>query len=95
MTAIESAPSFALRRSKVPVTLWIGLAIILICEAMLFTDVYLSKRGALQTHAEIQSLRIDNPPTTSLGKSARWFAVNMTASAGGRITFFCWPSPPS
>src|SRR5688572_20506560 len=79
MTAVESAPPFPVSRPKVHLTLWIGLAIILICEVMLFTDVYLSKRGALQNNAEIQSLKINNPPATPLAKSARWFAANMTA----------------
>lgn len=60
-------------------TLWAGLLIILVCEALLFTDVYLSRRGSLKSHSEIQALKVNSPPTTSIGRAARYMAVNMTA----------------
>lgn len=79
MTALDSAPPLFTARPKVPLTLWIGLIIILFCEAMLFADVRLSRRGPLQSHSQIQSLKQNNPPATALGRMARYFAVNMTA----------------
>jgi hypothetical protein len=57
----------------------IGAAIIVFCEAMLFTDVAISHRGAIHTHAEIEALHVKSPPATRLALLARWTAENMTA----------------
>lgn len=65
--------------SRIPLTLLIGLLIILACEALLFTDVYLSQRGTLHSHEAVQALKADHPPTTFLARLARWVAINMTA----------------
>ena len=79
MTALDSPRSLLSIRARPTATLWIGLIIILACEVLLFTDVYLSHRGALKNHGEIQALKVNNAPTTPLGRAARYVAVNMTA----------------
>src|SRR5436305_11592268 len=79
MTALDSPRSLLSIRARPTATLWIGLIIILACEVLLFTDVYLSHRGALKSHSEIQALKVNNQPTTPLGRAARYVAVNMTA----------------
>ena len=66
------------RRRPHPALLF-GLLIIFACEALLFTEVYLSKRGPLHTHAAIQLLKEEVPAATPLWRVARWVAVNMTA----------------
>src|SRR5437763_7962552 len=71
------APAIALRR-RLPLTLWLGLAIVAVCELLLWTDVRLSGRGAIRTHAQFLAVP---PPATRLGHVARWVAVNMTALA--------------
>src|SRR4051794_38613460 len=56
--------------------LWLGLAIILTCEALLFTDVFLSHREPVHTTAA----RLAIPaPTSPLAHVARWMAGNMCA----------------
>src|SRR4051812_6434061 len=79
MTALESPRSLLFLRPRPTLTLWLGLIIILVCEGLLFTDVYLSRRGPLRRHAEIQALKANNPPSTAIGRAARYMAVNMTA----------------
>lgn len=79
MTALDSPRSLMFIRPRPTTTLWLGLIIILTCESLLFTDVHLSRRGALKSHAEIQSLKVNTPPGTPLGRAARYVAVNMTA----------------
>ncbi len=79
MTALESPRPFYFPRVRPTTTLWLGLIIIITCEALLFTDVYLSRRGSLRSHSQIQALKLNSPPTTSLGRVARYMAVNMTA----------------
>jgi hypothetical protein len=63
---------------RLPRTFWIGLLIVLACEALLFADVYFSGRGALHTHAEIAALKAEHKPATRLQRLARRVAVNMT-----------------
>ena len=79
MTALGSPRSLPFIRPRPTATLWAGLIIILICEGLLFTDVYLSRRGSLKSHAQIQTLKANNPPTTPIARAARYMAVNMTA----------------
>src|SRR3989442_8820243 len=79
MTVLDSPRSLLFIRPRPTTTLWLGVIIILTCEALLFTDVYLSRRGPLKSHSEIQSLKANNPPTTAIGRAARYMAVNMTA----------------
>lgn len=59
-----------------PRTLWVGILIILFCEALLFADVCLSHRGPVRSAAERLAI---SPPQSSLAQLARWVAVNMTA----------------
>src|SRR5687767_272798 len=70
-------PSQSRTRRRIPATLWIGLAWILACEALLFADVYLSGRGALRTVDEVRAVLHDRPAGAFAG-FARWVAVNMT-----------------
>jgi hypothetical protein len=63
----------------IPLTLWLGLLIVLLCEGMLFVDVRLSHRGALHSQSEINALREQVRPVGSVARTARWVAVNMTA----------------
>ena len=62
--------------SRPPLTFWVGLLVILICEALLFTDVHLSHRGAIHTTDEFYALPT---PHGSLAIAARSVAINMTA----------------
>ena len=61
---------------RVPRTLFLGLGIILVCEALLFTDVALSHRWAVRSQIERVSIA---PPTPGIGQAARWMAANMCA----------------
>ena len=60
-----------------PWTLWAGLAYVIACEVLLFSDVVLSGRGPLHDHQQILDLLVQDPPT-AYGRLARWVAVNMT-----------------
>jgi hypothetical protein len=63
---------------KIPRTIWIGLLIIIACEALTFSDVFLTSRGALKTDAQIWNL----PPVRSnYGWWARYMAGNITPVA--------------
>jgi hypothetical protein len=62
------------------VTFILGLLIILISEALLFTDVRLSRRGTVETEAQAQAI-LSREPQGVLGSVARTMAVNMTAVA--------------
>ena len=68
-------------RRRLPLTLLLGLLILLACEALLFTDVFLTGRGAFHSHAEIVAFRQQHPPTTSIQHAARWVAANITPLA--------------
>ena len=61
-------------------TLPIGLAVILIAEALLFIDVRQSHRGPVETEAQVQAV-LARRPTSTIGIAARITAVNMTAIA--------------
>ena len=63
---------------RVPLTLILGLLLIAVSEALLFTDVHLTHRGPVHTEAESRAVA---KPTTPLGWVARGMAVNMTAVA--------------
>jgi hypothetical protein len=63
-----------------PVTLPLGLFVILIAEAFLFTDVRLSHRGPVRDARQAEAV-LSNEPTTDLGWAARGMAVNMTPVA--------------
>jgi len=65
-------------RRGVPVTLWAGLACVLACEVLLFSDVWLSRRGALHDNAGIVRVMIEQRPRTRYAQLARFAAVNMT-----------------
>jgi hypothetical protein len=74
----QVAPHVSAAVPKARVTLWAGAAIILVCEALLFTDVALSHRGAIHSNYEYVNLPL---PSGLLTKSARWVAANMTPLA--------------
>ena len=65
------------RERRLPRTFVLGIAWLLACEVLLFTDVALSRRGALRTHEAIESV-LASPPSTPLPRLARWVAINMT-----------------
>jgi hypothetical protein len=62
-------------RRNLPLTFWLGLAMIVACEAFLFADVFWSHRGALHSNEQIAAL---TEPATAIHRFARWVAVNMT-----------------
>ena len=66
---------------RLPLTFWAGLLILIGSEALLVQDLYVTGRGAIHSNAEIQSLRLNHPPTTTLQGIARLVAVNMTPLA--------------
>jgi hypothetical protein len=74
----QVAPHVLAAVPKARVTLWAGAAIILICEALLVTNVALSHRGAIHSNREYLNLPV---PSGLLAKSARWVAANMTPLA--------------
>src|SRR4051794_23157387 len=63
---------------RFPLTFWIGLTIILLCEVFLFADVAISHRGAVESETEVTAI-FRNRPTTLFAKTARLVAINMTA----------------
>src|SRR4051812_49037583 len=70
---------------RFPKTLWVGLGIILLCEGLLFADVYRSGRGAV--HSTAARLAVANP-TTFLARVARDVANNMTPFAWAGYLIF-------
>src|SRR5205823_3661033 len=81
--AMASSPTDPnLKRSRPPATLWIGLGIMLLCEALLFTDVHLSGRGPVHANVTLPA------PQGMLGEAARWMAGNMTAIVWTGLLFF-------
>lgn len=60
-----------------PATLWIGAGVILACEILLFTDVWLSGRGVAHTDALAHAYKM-RPAHGWIGWLARFVAINMT-----------------
>jgi hypothetical protein len=83
MTTLAADAASTSRRF--PRTLWVGLGIILACEALLFADVYLSGRGAV--HSTAARLAVANP-ISILGRVARAVANNMTPLAWAGYLIF-------
>ncbi|MGE5610129.1 MAG: hypothetical protein ACM359_12815 [Bacillota bacterium] len=79
MSTASTNPAGVVTRRGVPGTLLIGALIILVCEALLFTDVFSTGRGPFHTQTAVDAFKMNYPPTTPLGYAARWVAVNMTA----------------
>lgn len=74
-----------LSRRRVPRTLWIGLGIILLSEALLFTDVFATPRGVVKSDQAI----LDLPrPEGALRIAARLAAFNITPFAWFGYLFF-------
>jgi hypothetical protein len=81
----NAAPAVAATRSgttsgtrrRFAATLWIGLAWVLACEVLLFSDVRLSGRGALHDNESLIAVT-SRKPASAYGKAARFVAVNMT-----------------
>jgi hypothetical protein len=89
MSIREAAVAVASRScQRIPLTLWFGLLIIITCEALLFTDVRLSRRGPVHAQAQIESLESASPPVTLLARMARYVAFNMTPLAWLGYLFF-------
>ena len=72
------APEEHAQRRRVPVTLWIGLFIVLACEALLLTDLCITSRGPIKTDADIVRLGV---PHGKLAWASRFVAANMTPLA--------------
>src|SRR5262245_772713 len=70
---------------RIPFTLWLGLLVIIVCEAMLFADVLSRGRWAVTTDAHI--LKLADPQGT-LGRLGRFVAPNMTPFAWFGFRFF-------
>ena len=64
-------------RAGIPVTFWLGLAVLLALEMLLAYDVYHSHRDAPRTQAEINAIPPTGDPVSAL---ARWVAVRLPAS---------------
>jgi hypothetical protein len=62
---------------RIPLTVWIGLSILLIAEVLLFSDVILTKRGPIKTDEHVLEL----PWAHGLRYAARWMAFNITPIA--------------
>ncbi|HEY8665890.1 MAG TPA: hypothetical protein VIL86_04450 [Tepidisphaeraceae bacterium] len=77
-TPAPRRPTRATRPRGLPLTLFLGLAIMLSCQALLWLDVHCTGRGPVHTDAEIIALRTGHPPLTFLPRLARLIAVNMT-----------------
>ena len=69
-------------RRRVPITLVVGLLVIVAAEALLFTDVRLAHRGPVRSERQADAI-LSVEPTTALGDVARGVAVNMTPLAWG------------
>jgi hypothetical protein len=65
---------------RFPLTIILGLLIILTSEVFLFTDVHLTHRGAVETEAQTDAI-LAIPVDGLIGDIARNVAVNMTAIA--------------
>lgn len=65
-------------RRRIPLTIPFGLALTLACEALLFTDVALQRRGALHVDPDIRAAVLA-PADGFLAKLARFVAINFTA----------------
>ena len=63
---------------RLPIPFWLGLLIIAFCEAMLSTDVVLSKRGVVESQEQVTEVH-RHRPATLVGRTARYVAINMTA----------------
>ena len=74
-TAVPNSDPLAQRR-RWPVTLWLGILLVAVCEIFLFIDVHLANRGPVRTAAERLAI---SPPGRPIAHAARWVAVNMTA----------------
>ncbi|MGB7158094.1 MAG: hypothetical protein WBD40_08510 [Tepidisphaeraceae bacterium] len=83
---------------RFPLTFWLGLAIIAICEIALIADVLWTGRGAIHTTVEFNRIE---PAHGLVARFARWVAVNMTPLAwpgyllllGGFLTYQTGRSP--
>lgn len=61
-----------------PISLWLGLLYVLLCEVLLFGDVRTWQRGALHSDEAIESFERSHEPLTATGRLCRFVAVNMT-----------------
>ena len=61
-------------KARPPITLWLGIALILACEALLFVDV--RGRGVAILPASAHEIVL--APQGVVGHVARWVAINMT-----------------
>lgn len=68
----------AATQRRIPVTFWLGLFVILLCELLLFYDVISNHRGPMKTDRQILLLPA---PRGFIGQAARLVAPNMTPLA--------------
>ena len=52
VTVSSSASAQSARRRHWPLTLWIGLLLLITCESLLFLDVHFANRGPIRTTAQ-------------------------------------------
>jgi len=75
-STITSPPAAPAKLRRWPLTIWLGLLIVGLCELLLFADVHFANRGPVRTAAK--RLAVPHAQHT-LALVARWVAVNMTA----------------
>jgi hypothetical protein len=66
---------------RLPLTLYVGAFIIVMCEVLLFADVFLNHRGAFHSDIAIEVYDASHIPATFLTRAARFMAFNITAIA--------------
>jgi hypothetical protein len=70
---------------RTPFTLWLGLAVILVSEALLFSDVLLTPRGPIKSDADVLAIPWAE---SNFRYAARWMAFNITPIAWFGYLFF-------
>jgi len=75
-----SRPRNISARKGIPLTLCLGIVLLIAFEALLFADVYWSHRGAVESAQQLNRI-LDNEPSAGLHELARLVAVNMTPLA--------------
>jgi hypothetical protein len=73
---VSNAPTQSARSRRWPLTLWIGLLLLITCETLLFLDVHFANRGPIRTTAQRLAIPAPSHPIAHI---ARWVAINMTA----------------
>src|SRR5690606_8987372 len=77
MSTLEAGRSVADERPAWPVTIWVGIAWIGLCQLLLLCDVAWSGRGAIHDAAEMQAV-LSLSPDGDAAALARFVALYMT-----------------